>query len=593
MFDVKRDRHNYGNLLSPPEGFTLDKAIGTTYSLDLYALLALPIAMIYSKSMEGEFTHNRYDVLHAIRECGDKIDLFCQKGNIKVPKNYNNMIAFMEDAVIEVELPKPNAAFHSKLWVLKFISDTETIYRLIVLSRNLTFNRSWDVSYYADGRPAKKQNTQSNKLSLFLSSIYEYTGRHVPKDFLSELSRVNFDLPEGFHDWDVFPIQNFTELRDTLSNPMPSVVCKEMLVVSPFLDLHFLTQLKRNSKRLSFLSRQEELDKAKASSLKGIDYYVINDAIADGENRIDTENEQPRFQNIHAKMFVCNYDDYTDWYLGSANATSPAVNSGVELLVKVSSEIRTKRLPAFKKYILGEDNQYFIPYVPIEIEVDEKEQELEDLLRVFMYELSLLKFKGHCVANQANDNYKVEVDLQCSELVSSEFMLDCRMIHHGEKSWKPIKLGVASKLEFENISLLNLSKYIVLRVQHKNETIDRKLLVVKLDVELPKERNDVIFNRIIDNQSKFYEYLQFVLDPGASTASVFIERNTSASEEAERLGSILGVGSSIYESLLLAASRTPHKLKEIDKIVTSIEKQNKAIVFDFMSMWKVFKEFMQ
>jgi hypothetical protein len=39
MLDVKRNRLNYGELISPPEGFELTKAIGTTYTLDLYALV--------------------------------------------------------------------------------------------------------------------------------------------------------------------------------------------------------------------------------------------------------------------------------------------------------------------------------------------------------------------------------------------------------------------------------------------------------------------------------------------------------------------------------------------------------------------------
>ena len=57
MLDVKRNRLNYGELISPPEGFELTKAIGTTYTLDLYALLA--IVIIQSRIfLLGHYSHH-------------------------------------------------------------------------------------------------------------------------------------------------------------------------------------------------------------------------------------------------------------------------------------------------------------------------------------------------------------------------------------------------------------------------------------------------------------------------------------------------------------------------------------------------------
>ena len=88
MLNIQHDRLNYGKLLAPPESFELTKAIGTTYSLDLYALLAIPVSLFYAKSMEGDFHLNRYDVLDAIRKSKDKVDIFCQRGKILVPKAY-------------------------------------------------------------------------------------------------------------------------------------------------------------------------------------------------------------------------------------------------------------------------------------------------------------------------------------------------------------------------------------------------------------------------------------------------------------------------------------------------------------------------
>lgn len=40
-----RSRVNYGNILLPPEGYTLNFAVGTTYSLDLEALTAVCLSL--------------------------------------------------------------------------------------------------------------------------------------------------------------------------------------------------------------------------------------------------------------------------------------------------------------------------------------------------------------------------------------------------------------------------------------------------------------------------------------------------------------------------------------------------------------------
>ena len=40
-----KDRVSYGNLLLPPDGYTLNFAVGTTYSLDLEALTAVCISL--------------------------------------------------------------------------------------------------------------------------------------------------------------------------------------------------------------------------------------------------------------------------------------------------------------------------------------------------------------------------------------------------------------------------------------------------------------------------------------------------------------------------------------------------------------------
>jgi hypothetical protein len=47
MFHPKQNRIDYGDQLVPPEGYELSYAVGTSYSLDLEALMILPVALFY------------------------------------------------------------------------------------------------------------------------------------------------------------------------------------------------------------------------------------------------------------------------------------------------------------------------------------------------------------------------------------------------------------------------------------------------------------------------------------------------------------------------------------------------------------------
>lgn len=95
MLDLKKNRLDYGMLLMPPEGYELTHAVVTTYSLDLYTLLSVPVALFYSKVMDGDFEGARFDVLESIQKTAGILNIYCQKGKIKVPRNFNWLFAYI------------------------------------------------------------------------------------------------------------------------------------------------------------------------------------------------------------------------------------------------------------------------------------------------------------------------------------------------------------------------------------------------------------------------------------------------------------------------------------------------------------------
>ena len=68
MFDPKssKDRVNYGDALIPPIGFFLERAVGTTYSLDLETLTAISIALGLAEDTDSELINNPIGMLNAL-----------------------------------------------------------------------------------------------------------------------------------------------------------------------------------------------------------------------------------------------------------------------------------------------------------------------------------------------------------------------------------------------------------------------------------------------------------------------------------------------------------------------------------------------
>jgi hypothetical protein len=137
--------------LRPPPGSRLDYAVATTFTLDLAAALVPPLAFA---AFELGGSPDPIAVMEAVRSCTDRVDIFCQAGQIKVPRQASDLMAFLEPMVHSVRRPRPGHLFHPKLWLLRYASEDEIAYRLLCLTRNLTTDHSWDAVLRLDGMPS-------------------------------------------------------------------------------------------------------------------------------------------------------------------------------------------------------------------------------------------------------------------------------------------------------------------------------------------------------------------------------------------------------------------------------------------------------
>ena len=188
--------------LRPPPGHSLDRAVATTYTLDLETALMVPLAFAGFRFDEEQ---DPIEVMEALREMGGRVDIFCQAGAIAAGRWPSDLMALLENVVREVGRPRPGHIFHPKVWVLRFLDRSqEPSYRLLVLSRNLTADRSWDTILWLDGRPQDLPVPGNAPLAQFVAALPGLTRTRLPLDrraaltaLAGELERVRWDLPPG------------------------------------------------------------------------------------------------------------------------------------------------------------------------------------------------------------------------------------------------------------------------------------------------------------------------------------------------------------------------------------------------------------
>ena len=155
----------YTSALTPPPGMIFDEAVATTFSMDPALLLEAPVYLALMAA-DGQTDPDPLSVLEAIRRYSKRITVYVQRGRIQVPQiaKPNPLFGFLEEMVVEVTAPG-GGVFHPKVWAIRFVSPDQrnAMYRLVVLTRNMTTDQSWDLSLQLKGRLQARSQNQINR----------------------------------------------------------------------------------------------------------------------------------------------------------------------------------------------------------------------------------------------------------------------------------------------------------------------------------------------------------------------------------------------------------------------------------------------
>ncbi|MDE7088758.1 MAG: hypothetical protein K2O54_01425, partial [Prevotella sp.] len=161
------------------DGFVVDYAVLTTYSLDMPSLLSVSFTLGTMSDLSDAAMHSPHLVLEAVNKSAGKFAVFCNAGCIAVPQANSKVYTLLERSIVQIALPTKGRGFvnfHPKVWIIKETNpDTEeSQMKVVVLSRNLTCSNDLDVVCELVGRigtkpSTKRARTKHKSLSDFLS----------------------------------------------------------------------------------------------------------------------------------------------------------------------------------------------------------------------------------------------------------------------------------------------------------------------------------------------------------------------------------------------------------------------------------------
>ena len=336
--------------LRPPPGYSFDRAVGTTFTLDLVALLITPVAfaLFDVESDDGRIAANPIAVLESVRRFADRITVFTQAGQIKVPPAFRAAYAYLERSVVPVKAPRPGGIFHPKVWVIRFAApDGDVRLRFLCLSRNLTFDRSWDTVLRLDGRPTgsgQRAVAADRRLRARAPGHGDRPGPGRPPHAGRTSSprrsrrRSGTACPMGCA-WSACGRSATTASRRGRSRRTAGVDWRWHRSWSK----GFLERFVKTGRRDILVSRPETLNALGAPGLAGIgrSFVLRDDAFgeadppdavevdgANGDEAAAAAADAPlattELRGLHAKLFVVDQPYWSHIYTGSANATDAA-----------------------------------------------------------------------------------------------------------------------------------------------------------------------------------------------------------------------------------------------------------------------------
>ncbi|MCK0114013.1 phospholipase D family protein [Ornithinimicrobium sp. F0845] len=589
----------------PPTGHHVDLAIGTTYTLGLRMLFLPPLAMaahdrevqlLEDDPDEGHAPVDTLALLESVRRYADRTTVYCHAGAIGSPGSYPRLLTFAEDCVVQVLPPVPGHIFHPKVWALRFRRDDELVHRLVVCSRNLTDDSSWDTLLILD-EGSHGAGIAGSPAADFVRTLPGMAVGHIAPDrpaqamdLADSLRNVWFELPKPFTGGELHPLGL---IRDGASAwPLPERPDRAV-VISPFLDVPTATRIKARRSPV-LVSREETYDLIGANAVRHTDVKVLN---PHAEAELATDTSSPRSQpeevrtGLHAKVLVWDVGSTGHTYTGSANATHAAFNGNVEFGVLLTGPRRVCGVEALLPD--GEPSRDRITFGHIiqDHEVPNPEAVEDPKLKAerdaALHHEALLKAGPQLTCEDDDNRYAVSLTF-ARPLPTSPGTTRVRLVSRPRTDRLSPEHGL-----WRGVHLTQLTAYLEVVTQVPVHGRDDDLEIASvLKAELvgaPEDRASEVLRSYLGSEESIVRYLRFLLDD-ADVGSLWDDlRLSEADGTTHTRPPVTFEDLSILEPLLRAAADGSEALDRVEALLRDLginQDEPGVVSAEFLALWQ-------
>ena len=561
------------DLVRPPHGYRLDLAVLTTYTLDLETLLALPFAVVaHSDGGVDKLLEDPLLLLQGLREAGERIHVFVDGTGIAAPGRQRELYATLEQSVHPVR-PTGGGVFHPKVWLVRFVDQSDeddVLIRVAVLSRNLTFDRSWDVALASEARPQGRQVAASGALGRLVRDLEPLSTMPLAGALVDKLKglsegvwRCSFAAPDEFENspitFHATGLESSRRWRPHISNG------KDVLAIAPFVRTGGLEAIRRLGVGKGVLiSRPEELAGVSQNSL---DCWGEVRILADTASDEDEDGDRVRPSGLHAKLVAVEHGWDVTWFLGSANLTPSALEGrNVEVMAQVTG--RRSRV-GIKQFMEGFDG-LCESYRPPDDGSDEESADVAaELLDTGVRALAESGLRISC--HKAGDLW--EWRLTGEVAIPPSAAVDVWPVSVSQDQARVLSNPVSIALPKSR-----LTAFAAFRLYTSEHNGEERRIALKLPMTgAPRDRAAEILRSLIDSPERFMAFLRALL-AGVEGLGQLGDREDAESGgepwrdvfEDERL----------LEDMLRTASQNPDRLATVRKLISDLKKtkEGRAVV---------------
>lgn len=592
----------YGGSLQPPAGYVFDTAVATTFSLDFETALAVPVslALFAAENREDVLTHP-LALLEGAERIAGRLLVFTDAGHIQAhTRPHSRLCSLLERIIVEVAAPN-GGAFHPKIWALRFKptgADESTRLRLLVLSRNLTRDRSWDIALTLDGVVAKRPLALNRPLADLIRRLPDLAtaglpdgARDLTEELAEDLRRTDWDLPELFQSV-TFAVNG---LGGKQWRPEP---CARLGVISPFCDDQTLSMLAElaGAEKPVLIGRSDELASVPGATLGRFGRVSVLDEMAATEDGEETDTTA--LQGLHAKAFIAELGWDTAITVGSGNATRPALLSGSNVEVFATLTGKRSRVGSVDE-ILGAKGfgRLTRPFVPDElVAVDTALRAAEARLDAARRDICRSGLKLHCERTQTADDggllWRVwlipSAPLPLLGIGGLRVWPITRGEGHCRDALETLLLG--QPVDLGAMPLIDLTRFVAFHLTDKDGEISLLFSTGLILEGLPSERHAAILRWVIDSKDAFFRYLRLLLSELGDPFAAALAAQEGSGHGAWRMAHD---DAPLLEEMVRAFCRGGDQLRAIERLIARLETvepgEADPIPAEFRTLWDTFR----